>query len=75
MLCDVRGGEVVGCDHGDGFFLPVHVFERLQRDFLAGGGGADGRVGGMSDMRWRRGDIVLRNRECSCCSACSSSRS
>ena len=51
MLGHVSGGKVVGGDHCDGLVAFVEGLEGLDCDFLAGGYGADGGVGGMADVR------------------------
>jgi hypothetical protein len=38
LVGGVGGGEVVGCQHGDGLFASVHGGYGGKGDFLAGGG-------------------------------------
>jgi hypothetical protein len=38
LVGGVGGGEVVGGEHGDGFFAAVHGGYGRQGDFFAGGG-------------------------------------
>lgn len=42
----------MGGDHGDGFLAGVHGLEGLEGDFLAVDVGAEGCVGGVSDIGW-----------------------